>query len=93
MTTISLSTDWVDDSAWKYYAEKYNFMRKTGSNSEPRENWSNASSDTISSSTWKVEKDRERSQSNPHCMRNDLVWCYRKDQKGPTSGQSKGLFG
>jgi hypothetical protein len=26
------------------------------------------------------ETDRERSQSNPHCMRNDLVWCYWKEQ-------------
>jgi hypothetical protein len=26
------------------------------------------------------EKDREGSQSNPQCMRNDLNWCYRKEQ-------------
>jgi hypothetical protein len=31
MATLSLSTDnWVDDSAWKYYAEKYNSIREKG---------------------------------------------------------------
>jgi hypothetical protein len=30
MATLSLSNDWVDDSAWKYYAEKYKSMREKG---------------------------------------------------------------
>jgi hypothetical protein len=31
MATLSLSTDnWIDDSAWKYYAEKYNSEREKG---------------------------------------------------------------
>jgi hypothetical protein len=28
MSTLSLSNNWVSDSAWKYYAEKYNSMRE-----------------------------------------------------------------
>jgi hypothetical protein len=28
MATLSLSNSWVSDSAWKYYAEKYNSMTK-----------------------------------------------------------------
>jgi hypothetical protein len=46
MTTLSLSKHWISDSAWQYYAEKYNYLK---------------------------EKDRERSQSNPQCMRNPMV--------------------
>jgi hypothetical protein len=31
MATLSLSNDnWVDDSAWQYYAEKYNAEREVG---------------------------------------------------------------
>jgi hypothetical protein len=53
MATLSLSQHWISDSAWKYYAEKYNYLK---------------------------EKDRERSQSNSQCMRNDLQWCFKKEQ-------------
>jgi hypothetical protein len=28
METLSLSKHWISDSAWKYYAEKYNYLKE-----------------------------------------------------------------
>jgi hypothetical protein len=28
MTTLSLSKHWISDSAWQYYAEKYNYLKE-----------------------------------------------------------------
>jgi hypothetical protein len=83
MATLSLSTDWVDGSAWKYYAEKYNSMREKGPICEfhqEKELVQCPVGQDLVRYLVSREKDRERSQSNPHCMRNDLVWCYRKEQ-------------
>jgi hypothetical protein len=84
MATLSLSTDnWVDDSAWKYYAEKYNSEREKGPICEfhqEKELVQCPVGQDLVKYLASREKDRERSQSNPHCMRNNLVWCYRKEQ-------------
>jgi hypothetical protein len=73
MATLSLSNDWISDSAWKYYTEKYNSMREKELVQCP------VGQDLVKYLANR-EKDRERSQSNPQCMRNDLIWCFRKEQ-------------
>jgi hypothetical protein len=79
IATLSLSTDnWVDDSAWKYNAERENgTICKFHQEKEPvkcpvRED--------LVKYLANRKKDQERSQSNPQCMRNDVVWCYRKER-------------
>jgi hypothetical protein len=82
MATLSLSTDnWVDDSAWKYYAEKYNSEREKGPICEfhqEKELVQCPVGQDLVKYLASRERDQERSQSNPHCMQNGLVWCYRK---------------
>jgi hypothetical protein len=68
MATLSLSNNWVSDSAWKYYAEKYNSTREKELVQCP------VGKDLVKYLANR-EKDRKRSQSNPQCMRNDHNWC------------------
>jgi hypothetical protein len=73
MATLSLSDHWISDSAWKYYAEKYNAMTE-------RELVQCPVRKDLVKYLANTEKDRERSQSNPQCMRNDLEWYFKKEQ-------------
>jgi hypothetical protein len=78
MNALSLSNNnWVDDSAWQYFAEKYNAEREVGPVCEFHRE--------IEPVKCPIGQDlvkylaRERSQSNPHCMRNNLLWCQRRE--------------
>jgi aminoglycoside phosphotransferase len=73
MAMLSLSKHWTSDSAWKYYAEKYNSMTERVLVQCPV-------GKELVKYLAKREKDRKRSQSNPQCMRNDLQWCFKKEQ-------------
>jgi hypothetical protein len=80
MATLSLSNDnWVDDSVWKYYAEKYNAEREVGPVCEFHQEIEPVNC-PVGQDLVKYfanrEKDRERSQSNLQCMRNNLLWCH-----------------
>jgi hypothetical protein len=81
--TLSLSNNnWVDDSAWKYYAEKYNAEREVGPVCEFHQEIEPVKclvGQDLVKYLANREKDRERSQSNPHCMRNNLLWCRRQE--------------
>jgi hypothetical protein len=73
LATLSLSDHWISNSAWKYYAEKYNAMTERELAQCP------VKKDLVKYLANR-EKDRERSQSNPQCMRKDLEWCFKKEQ-------------
>jgi hypothetical protein len=84
MDTLSFSTNnWVDNSAWQNYAEKYNAEREVGPVCEfhkEKEPFKCPVGQDLVKYLANREKDRERSQSNPQCMRNNLVWCQRKER-------------
>jgi hypothetical protein len=72
MATISLSNDnWVvlDTPPWRYYTEKYNAEREIEPVQCPV-------GQDLAKYLANREEDRERSQSNPHCMRKT---CYGAD--------------
>jgi hypothetical protein len=73
MATLSFSNNWISDSAWQYYAVKYNSMRE-------RELVQCPVGKDLVKYLANREKDRKRSQSNPQCMRNNLNRCYQKEQ-------------
>jgi hypothetical protein len=58
---------------WKYYAKKYNAMRE-------RELVQCPVGKDLVKYLANREEDREGSQSNLQCMRNDLNWCCQKEQ-------------
>jgi hypothetical protein len=75
IATISLSEDnWVvlDTPPWRYYAEKYNAEMETELVHCP------VGQDLVKYLANR-ERDREQSQSNPHCKRNNLVWCQQRE--------------
>jgi hypothetical protein len=84
MATLSLSTDnRVNNSVWKYYADKYNAERENGPVYEFHQEKKPVKCPVLQYLVKYLanrEKDRERSQSNPQCMRNNLVWCHRKER-------------
>jgi hypothetical protein len=83
MATLSLShNNWVNESAWQYYAEKYNAEREVGPVSEfhqEKEPVKCPVGQDLVKYLANREKDCERSQSNPQCMRNNLLWCRRQE--------------
>jgi hypothetical protein len=83
MDTLSLSNDnWANDSAWQYYAEKYNTEREVGPVCEFHQEIEPVKcpvGQDLVKYLANREKDRERSQSIPQCMRNNLLWCRRRE--------------
>jgi hypothetical protein len=83
MDTLALSNDnWVDDSAWQYYAKKYNAEREVGPVCEfhqEKEPVKCPVGQDLIKYLANREKDRERSRSNPQCMQNNLLWCRRQE--------------
>jgi hypothetical protein len=73
--TISLFDDnWVvlDTPPWRYYAEKYNAELETEPVHCP------VGQDLVKYLANR-ERDRKRSQSNPRCKQNNLVWCRQRE--------------
>jgi hypothetical protein len=83
IATLSLSNDnWVDDSAWKYYVEKYNVKREVRPVCEFHQEIEPVKcpvGQDLVKYLANREKDCEKSQLNPHCMRNNLLWCRRRE--------------
>jgi hypothetical protein len=75
IATISLSDDnWVvlDTPPWRYYTEKYNAKREIEPVQCP------VGQDLVKYLANR-EKDCERSQTNPRCEQNNLVWCRQRE--------------
>jgi hypothetical protein len=84
MATLSISNNnWVvlDTRPWRYYAEKYNAKREVWPVCEFHQEIELVQclvGQDLVKYLANREKDRERSQSNPHCMWNNLLWCRRR---------------
>jgi hypothetical protein len=83
MNALCLSNDnWVDDSAWQYYDEKYNAEREVRPVCEFHREIELVKcpvGQDLVKYLANREKDRKRSQSNLHRMRNNLLWCRRQE--------------